>query len=185
MVRFGNVLGSSGSVIPKFQEQINNGGPVTVTHKEITRFFMTIPEAAQLVLQASSMSKDKHIFILDMGSPIKIIDLAFKMIHLKGLKPYLDGSSKPFDGGIPILITGLRPGEKLYEELLLGKNSIKTTHPKIYMEILTGLETKELKILTQTLLNACNANDISTIKNIFCHPEINLTHSGEIMDLTI
>jgi FlaA1/EpsC-like NDP-sugar epimerase len=185
MVRFGNVLGSSGSVIPTFQKQINNGGPITVTHKEITRFFMTIPEAAQLVLQASSMSTGNDIFILDMGSPIKIINLAQKMVHLQGLRPYLETEDGHIDGDIAISITNLRPGEKLYEELLLGKNSIKTSHPKIFKEELSSLETIEFNELYNSLLEACDVGNISTIKNIFLHPKIGLNHSGDIVDKTL
>lgn len=129
MVRFGNVLDSSGSVIPKFRKQIREGGPVTLTHSEITRYFMTIPEAAQLVIQAGAMSKGGDVFVLDMGEPVKIFDLAKKMIELSGLK--LRDASNP-DGDIEIVITGLRPGEKLYEELLLGDNPQPTLHSKIF-----------------------------------------------------
>jgi FlaA1/EpsC-like NDP-sugar epimerase len=182
MVRFGNVLGSSGSVIPTFQEQINKGGPITVTHKDITRFFMTIPEAAQLVLQASSMSTGNDIFILDMGSPVKIIDLAFKMIHLQGLKPYLETQDGKVNGDIAVSITNLRPGEKLYEELLLGENSIKTLHPKIFKEALSSIETIEFNKLYNSLLEACDLGNIEDIKTIFFHSKIGLNHSGVIFD---
>ncbi|MDY0213822.1 MAG: polysaccharide biosynthesis protein, partial [Desulfuromonadaceae bacterium] len=122
-VRFGNVLGSNGSVIPTFQKQICKGGPITVTHKDITRFFMTIPEAAQLVLQAGSMGAGGEIYLLDMGEPVKILHLAEELIRLSGKEPYED---------IDIVFTGLRPGEKLYEELLLDGEGVKpTTHEKI------------------------------------------------------
>ncbi len=128
MVRFGNVLGSSGSVVPLFREQIRKGGPVTVTHPEITRYFMTISEASQLVLQASTMGEGGDVFVLDMGEPVKIVDLARSMIHLSG-HGVRDDKSK--SDGVEIKYTGLRPGEKLYEELLIGDNASGTEHPKI------------------------------------------------------
>ncbi len=128
MVRFGNVLGSSGSVVPKFWQQIRDGGPISLTHHEITRYFMTIPEAAQLVLQASSMADGGDVFVLDMGEPVKIIELAKKMIELSGLS--LRDCNNP-NGDIDIEIIGLRPGEKLYEELLIGNNPQFTSHPRI------------------------------------------------------
>ena len=128
MVRFGNVLGSSGSVVPKFRQQIADGGPVSVTHPDVTRYFMTIPEAAQLVIQSAAMAKGGEVFLLDMGEPIRIADLARRMIELSGLTVRDD---KNEDGDIDISFTGLRPGEKLYEELLLGTNPTPTTHPRI------------------------------------------------------
>jgi FlaA1/EpsC-like NDP-sugar epimerase len=128
MVRFGNVLGSSGSVVPLFRRQIAAGGPVTLTHPEITRYFMTIPEAAQLVIQAGAMGQGGEVYVLDMGQPVKIIDLARRMIHLSGLE--VRDEDNP-DGDIAIEVTGLRPGEKLYEELLIGDNVEGTSHPLI------------------------------------------------------
>ena len=128
MVRFGNVLDSAGSVVPLFRKQIKEGGPVTVTHRNITRYFMSIPEAVQLVLQAGAMAKGGDVFVLDMGDPIKILDLAYRMIHLSGLKPI--DTENP-NGDIKIKFTGLRPGEKLYEELLIGDDVIQSEHPRI------------------------------------------------------
>ena len=129
MVRFGNVLGSSGSVVPLFRRQIKAGGPVTITHKDITRFFMTIPEAAQLVIQAGAMATGGDVFLLDMGAPVKIVDLARRMIELSGLT--VRDRLRP-DGDIEILVTALRPGEKLYEELLIAGNPQPTEHPRIF-----------------------------------------------------
>lgn len=133
MVRFGNVLGSSGSVVPKFRQQINTGGPISITHPEVTRYFMTIPEAAQLVIQAAAMPPSHahcaEVFVLDMGEPVKIVDLARSMVELSGLTLREHGN---LEGDIALEITGLRPGEKLYEELLIGTNMQKTSHPKIH-----------------------------------------------------
>ena len=128
MVRFGNVLGSSGSVVPLFRQQLAHGGPITLTHPDVTRYFMTIPEAVQLVLQAGTMCQGGDVFVLDMGEPVKIFDLAVRMVHLSGLS--VRDSTRP-DGDIEISVTGLRPGEKLYEELLIGDNPEPTAHPRI------------------------------------------------------
>ncbi|RXZ65075.1 polysaccharide biosynthesis protein [Pelagerythrobacter rhizovicinus] len=128
MVRFGNVLGSSGSVVPRFQRQIREGGPVTLTHSDVTRYFMTIPEAAQLVIQAGAMAKGGEVFVLDMGEPVRILDLARSMIHLSGMS--IRDEANP-DGDIEICEVGLRPGEKLYEELLIGDNPEPTIHERI------------------------------------------------------
>jgi len=148
MVRFGNVLGSSGSVVPLFRKQIAAGGPITLTHAEITRYFMTIPEAAQLVIQAGSMGKGGEVYVLDMGKPVKIIDLARRMVHLSGLE--VRDEKRP-DGDISIEIVGLRPGEKLYEELLIGENVEGTSHPLIMRayehEMPWGLLAEQLDVL--------------------------------------
>ncbi len=150
MVRFGNVLGSSGSVVPLFREQIKAGGPLTVTHKEITRFFMTIPEASELVIQAGAMAKGGEVFVLDMGEPVKIFDLATKMIHLMGQRVKdEDGSNQ----GIEIKFTGLRPGEKLYEELLIGGAVEGTTHSRIMMSQETYIALPELEQMIEELKN--------------------------------
>jgi FlaA1/EpsC-like NDP-sugar epimerase len=142
MVRFGNVLGSTGSVIPKFQEQIARGGPITVTHPEITRFFMSIPEASQLVLQAAAMGQGGEIFVLDMGEPVKIVELAKDMIRLSGLG----------ESDIRIDYTGLRPGEKLYEELLADDEQTRPTpHPKLRIARARGVEPGWLEELLKWL----------------------------------
>ena len=164
MVRFGNVLGSSGSVVPLFREQIKSGGPITVTHKDITRYFMTIPEAAQLVLQASAMGKGGDVFVLDMGEPVKIVDLAKRMIHLMGCSVQKD--DKPVEKGIEITYSGLRPGEKLYEELLVGDNVAGTQHGMIMRAEEEFLTEEQLDPLLQSLAHACDEQDCEEIQSI-------------------
>lgn len=161
IVRFGNVLDSSGSVVPRFRKQIHEGGPVTVTDPEITRFFMTIPEAAQLVIQAGSMAKGGDVFVLDMGQPVKIVDLAKRMIELSGLS--LKNEENP-NGDIEIQFTGLRPGEKLYEELLIGENPETTDHPRIMKAKESFLPWSELEEQLNSLEIATDLNDVKVIR---------------------
>jgi len=163
MVRFGNVLGSSGSVVPLFKQQIENGGPVTVTHPDITRYFMTIPEAAQLVIQAGTMGSTGSVFVLDMGEPVRIVDMAKKMINLSGLE--LRSSDNP-DGDIEISFTGLRPGEKLYEELLIGDNVVPCAHPRIMQAREDYLDWSAMHDLLQLLDNACEHALYDTIRKL-------------------
>lgn len=161
MVRFGNVLGSSGSVVPLFRRQIAEGGPITLTHPDVTRYFMTIPEAAQLVLQAGAMAVGGDVFVLDMGQPIKIIDLARRMVQLSGLT--LCDADHP-DGDIAIEVTGLRPGEKLYEELLIGDNPEPTGHPRIMKAHEAFLPWETLTPALDVLRAAAQAGDTAAIK---------------------
>ncbi len=161
MVRFGNVLGSSGSVVPLFRRQLAQGGPLTVTHAEVTRYFMTIPEAAQLVLQAGAMAKGGDVFVLDMGAPVKIIDLAKRMVKLSGLS--LRDSDHP-DGDIAIEITGLRPGEKLYEELLIGDNPEPTEHPRIMKAHEDFLPWAELEPVLEGLSAAARQDNLPVMQ---------------------
>ncbi|GAB1268516.1 nucleoside-diphosphate sugar epimerase/dehydratase [Aurantivibrio infirmus] len=161
MVRFGNVLGSSGSVVPLFRKQIHNGGPVTVTHPEITRYFMTIPEAAELVLQAGSIGTGGDVFVLDMGQPVKIVDLAKRMIQLSGLS-LKDESNE--NGDIEVKFSGLRPGEKLFEELLIGKNVTSTSHPRILRAEEKHLKYSEIKIILEDLEKSCRQQKRSEVE---------------------
>lgn len=163
MVRFGNVLDSSGSVVPLFRQQIASGGPLTVTHPEVTRYFMTISEAAQLVLQAAAMAGGGEVFVLDMGEPVKILDLARRMVELSGLQ--LRSADHPA-GDIEIVITGLRPGEKLYEELLLGDNPIPTVHPRIMKAREEGLDWAALQPRLDALQRAVVQSDVDAIKAV-------------------
>lgn len=179
MVRFGNVLGSSGSVIPLFHKQIKNGGPLTVTHPKITRYFMTIPEAAQLVIQAGSMGQGGDVFVLDMGEPVKIVELAEKMIHLSGFS--IRSERNPL-GDIAINFTGLRPGEKLYEELLIGDNVIATRHPMIMSANEDYLTWDVLKQRLDALRTATAADDFATVRQLLRDTVSGYVPGGEIVD---
>ncbi|WP_104911965.1 nucleoside-diphosphate sugar epimerase/dehydratase [Pseudomonas sp. LG1D9] len=179
MVRFGNVLGSSGSVIPLFHKQIKSGGPLTVTHPKITRYFMTIPEAAQLVIQAGSMGQGGDVFVLDMGEPVRIVELAEKMIHLSGLSVRSD---KNPHGDIAIEFTGLRPGEKLYEELLIGDNVVATQHPMIMSANEDHLDWEILKGKLAELLAAVDADDYSRVRQLLRDTVSGYAPDGEIVD---
>jgi len=179
MVRFGNVLGSSGSVIPRFYQQIRAGGPVTVTHPKITRYFMTIPEAAQLVIQAGSMGQGGDVFVLDMGQPVKIAELAEKLIHLSGLSVR---SEKCPHGDIAIKYTGLRPGEKLYEELLIGDNVSATEHPMIMRANEEHLDWDVLKDRLAKLLKAVDNDDYPQVRQLLREVVSGYVPEGEIVD---
>lgn len=179
MVRFGNVLGSSGSVIPLFHKQIKSGGPLTVTHPKITRYFMTIPEAAQLVIQAGSMGQGGDVFVLDMGEPVRIIELAEKMIHLSGLS--IRSERNPH-GDIAIEFTGLRPGEKLYEELLIGDNVVATQHPMIMSAHEDYLDWEILKERLENLLVAISNDDYGRVRQLLRETVMGYAPEGEIVD---
>lgn len=180
MVRFGNVLGSSGSVVPLFREQIRHGGPVTVTHPEIIRYFMTIPEAAQLVIQAGSMGRGGDVFVLDMGEPVRIADLAQRMIRLMGFEVREDGNP---DGDITIEYSGLRPGEKLYEELLIGENVAGTAHPRILRAEESALPWERLQPLLLRLKEACSGFDSATVREMLREAVPEYTPNGSLQDL--
>jgi FlaA1/EpsC-like NDP-sugar epimerase len=161
IVRFGNVLGSSGSVVPLFRDQVKKGGPITLTDPEITRYFMTIQEAAQLVLQAGAMGSGGDVFVLDMGEPVRIYDLASRIVELSGLTLR---NEKNLLGDIEIKITGLRPGEKLYEELLIGDNTELTQHPRIFKAHEKFIPFGQLQGQLNSLSLALSANDVPTIR---------------------
>ncbi|QIR06493.1 nucleoside-diphosphate sugar epimerase/dehydratase [Salinivibrio costicola] len=180
MVRFGNVLGSSGSVIPLFKRQIAEGNAVTVTHPDIIRYFMTIPEAAQLVIQAGAMAKGGDVFVLDMGEPVKIVDLAEKLIRLSGLE--VKSEDNP-NGDIEIQYTGLRPGEKLYEELLIGDNVSGTGHERIMAAHETYLSLNLFEQILTELDTACQAFDYPTIQRILQDAPTQFTRKHELGDL--
>jgi FlaA1/EpsC-like NDP-sugar epimerase len=179
MVRFGNVLGSSGSVIPKFRQQLRNGGPITLTHPEITRYFMTTPEAAQLVIQAGAMAKGGDVFVLDMGESVQIIDLARRVIELSG-KTIKDENNP--DGDIVIEITGLRPGEKLFEELLLGGNPELTAHPRIMKAQESFLVWSDLEPKLNELSSALRVDDVGTIRSMIKQLVPEYSANNDIVD---
>jgi FlaA1/EpsC-like NDP-sugar epimerase len=179
MVRFGNVLGSSGSVVPLFREQIKNGGPITLTHTDITRYFMTIPEAAQLVVQAGAMGQGGDVFVLDMGQPVKIIDLARRMVELSGMT--VRDELRP-DGDIELTVTGLRPGEKLYEELLIGDNPKPTQHARIMKAHEQFLSWPQLEQKLNALSIAMGVNDVPVIRGQLQELVSGYQPSGEVVD---
>jgi len=180
MVRFGNVLDSSGSVIPLFNKQIKEGGPVTVTDPAIIRYFMTIPEAAQLVIQAGAMSKGGDVFVLDMGEPVKILNLAKKMIHLSGLN--VKDSNNP-NGDIEILFTGLRPGEKLYEELLIGDSVLETEHQLILRSNEEMLPWSDLKLILNKLKTSVDKQNLEGARQALIEAVPGYKPQGDINDL--
>jgi FlaA1/EpsC-like NDP-sugar epimerase len=179
MVRFGNVLGSSGSVVPLFREQIKNGGPVTLTHQDITRYFMTIPEAAQLVIQAGAMGTGGDVFVLDMGEPVRIYDLASRVVELSGLS--LRDERNPH-GDITIKVTGLRPGEKLYEELLIGDNPKPTQHPRILKAQEKFVPWEQLQGQLHSLNLALSVNDVPLIRSFLQKLVTGYQPSDEVVD---
>ncbi|NDF03045.1 MAG: polysaccharide biosynthesis protein [Actinobacteria bacterium] len=179
MVRFGNVLGSSGSVVPLFREQIKNGGPITLTHLDITRYFMTIPEAAQLVIQAGAMGSGGDVFVLDMGEPVRIYDLASRIVELSGLT--LRDELNP-QGDIEIKVTGLRPGEKLFEELLIGDNPKPTQHPRILKAHEKFVPWEQLQGQLNSLNLALSVNDVPVIRSFLQQLVVGYQPNGEVVD---
>lgn len=180
MVRFGNVLGSSGSVVPLFRRQIEAGGPITLTHAEVTRYFMTIPEAAQLVLQAGAMAEGGEVYVLDMGEPVRIIDLARRMVKLSGFT--VRDENRP-DGDIAIEVTGLRPGEKLYEELLIGDNPVATVHPRILKAHEEFVPWADFRGDLELLKQAVKANDTATLRVLLLKHVSGFTPDAQDSDL--
>ncbi len=188
IVRFGNVLGSSGSVIPLFRRQIESGGPITVTHPEITRYFMAIPEAAQLVIQAGAMARGGDVFILDMGNPVRIVDLAVRMARLSGLRPVIgevraQNNARPH-GEIEVSYSGLRPGEKLYEELLVDALAVPTAHPRILTAVEASLGWPALEPILERLSASCDRYDLSAIRELLRSLPIGYQPVDEIADAT-
>jgi len=180
MVRFGNVLGSSGSVVPLFREQIAQGGPVTVTHPEVVRYFMTIPEAAELVIQAGSMGQGGDVFVLNMGQPVKIVNLARRMIHLMGLT--VRDQDNP-DGDVAIEFTGLRPGEKLYEELLIGDNVSDTRHSMIMRAEEEAMKWPSVAEMLGEIERACETYDCPKVRTLLKQSVAGYSGQGDIVDL--
>lgn len=179
IVRFGNVLGSSGSVVPKFRQQIRDGGPITLTHPEVTRYFMTISEASQLVIQAGAMANAGDLFVLDMGQPVRIQDLARRMVELSGLT--IRDEQQP-NGDIQIEVTGLRPGEKLYEELLIGGNADATSHPRIMKAREDFIPLVELESKLEVLKRVLDMNDVGMIREMMTRMVAGYTPRDEIVD---
>jgi FlaA1/EpsC-like NDP-sugar epimerase len=182
MVRFGNVLGSSGSVVPLFREQIRQGGPITITHRDITRYFMTIPEAAQLVVQASAMATGGEVFVLDMGEPVRIIDLARNMVELCGLS--LRSESNP-GGDIEIVTVGMRPGEKLYEELLIGNNPKPTAHPRIMMASEHHILWSQLRPKLDDLARCIDIGAVAAARALLCELVVEFSPASGIVDWVV
>ena len=180
MVRFGNVLGSSGSVVPVFEKQIAAGGPITLTHQDITRYFMTIPEAAQLVIQAGAMGKGGDVFVLDMGESVRIIDLAKQMIRLSGLE--VKDEDHP-EGDIEIQVTGLRPGEKLYEELLIGEEVQQTGHPRIMTANEVMLSWEALSDILNRMDTACREMNQTALRQLLLEAPTGFAPKDDICDL--
>jgi len=167
MVRFGNVLGSSGSVVPLFTKQIEQGKPITVTHPDVTRYFMTIPEAANLVIQAGAMASGGEVFVLDMGEPVKIVDLAHRMIRLSGFD--IKDAAHP-EGDIEVIFTGLRAGEKLYEELIIGEDNVEDTdHPLIMQAMESSFPLTDIEKTLQQLAHKAQHYDVEWLKQQFSY----------------